>query len=252
MKTPVSRSAVVIKARAFVVIASAALSSACHKPQEPAPPPPAVQVTEVVQKDVSIYGEWTGSLDGFVNPEIHPQVHGYVLKKVYREGSYVREGDLLFEIDSRQTRAALSQAKGVMASGDATLAKARLDLARSTRLRSRAGEDGHGGPRDACLDGFPCCGFTRCFVRGAVSHVPFLRQPADRCDGNRHSHRHRWGRRDVRPPRRPVPEHRAAADPRADDLHRGRCRHHRAVGRDADRAADVGRPKHAVHAVDQR
>jgi membrane fusion protein (multidrug efflux system) len=90
-----------------------------------------------VQKDVPIYREWTGSLDGFVNAEIHPQVQGYVRKRVYREGTYVREGDLLFEIDSRQTRAALSQARGVLASGDATLAKARLDVARYTQLRSQ-------------------------------------------------------------------------------------------------------------------
>jgi membrane fusion protein (multidrug efflux system) len=123
--------------RTFIVLGSAVLSAACQKAQAPAPLPPAVQVTEVVQKDVPIYREWTGSLDGFVNAEIHPQVQGYVLKKVYREGSYVREGDLLFGIDSRQTKAALSQAKGVLASGDAALAKARLDLERYTRLRAQ-------------------------------------------------------------------------------------------------------------------
>jgi len=127
----------VINARAFIVVASAALSAACQKAQAPAPPPPAVQVTEVVQKDVPIYREWTGTLDGFVNAEIHPQVQGYVLKRVYREGSYVREGDLLFEIDSRQTKAALNQAKGTQASYDAALAKARLDVARYTQLRSQ-------------------------------------------------------------------------------------------------------------------
>ena len=126
-----------MNARTFIVLGSAVLSAACQKAQAPAPLPPAVQVTEVVQKDVPIYREWTGSLDGFVNAEIHPQVQGYVLKKVYREGSYVREGDLLFGIDSRQTKAALSQAKGVLASGDAALAKARLDLARYTRLRAQ-------------------------------------------------------------------------------------------------------------------
>ncbi len=123
-----------MNARTFIVLGSAVLSAACQKAQAPAPLPPAVQVTEVVQKDVPIYREWTGSLDGFVNAEIHPQVQGYVLKKVYREGSYVREGDLLFGIDSRQTKAALSQAKGVLASGDAALAKARLDVGGRPRL----------------------------------------------------------------------------------------------------------------------
>ncbi len=63
-----------INARAFIVLASATLTAACHKTQAPAPPPPGVQVTEVVQKDVPIYRAWTGSPDGFVNAEIHPQV----------------------------------------------------------------------------------------------------------------------------------------------------------------------------------
>ena len=49
----------------------------------------------VVQKDVPVFGEWIGTLDGFVNAEIRPQIEGYLLKMVYREGSVVRAGDTL-------------------------------------------------------------------------------------------------------------------------------------------------------------
>jgi membrane fusion protein (multidrug efflux system) len=93
-----------------------------------------VQVVDVVQKDVPIYQEWTGSLDGFVNAAIHPQVQGYVVKQVYREGSYVRAGDVLFEIDPRQFRALADQSRGNLGKSVAALEKARLDVARDRQL----------------------------------------------------------------------------------------------------------------------
>jgi RND family efflux transporter MFP subunit len=93
-----------------------------------------VQVTDVIQKDVPIHQQWTGSLDGFVNAEIHPQVQGYVVKQAYREGSYVREGDLLFEIDARQFRAASTQSKGNLDRLIAAQHKARLDVDRDRKL----------------------------------------------------------------------------------------------------------------------
>src|SRR5260370_19206125 len=123
-----------MKTRALVALASALLSADCQKAAAPAPPPPAVQVIDVVQKDVPIYQKWTGSLDGFVNAEIHPQVTGYVVKQVYREGSYVRAGDVLFEIDPRQFRALADQSRGNLGKSVAALEKARLDVARDRHL----------------------------------------------------------------------------------------------------------------------
>src|SRR5438876_2819049 len=73
----------------------------CAKKQAPPPPPPAVEVVTVIQKDVPITKEWIGSLEGFVNADIRPQVTGYVLSQVYKEGTFVRRGDVLFEIDPR-------------------------------------------------------------------------------------------------------------------------------------------------------
>src|SRR5215211_3963933 len=73
----------------------------------PAPPPPIVEVIQVEQKDMPVYGEWIGTLDGMVNAEIKAQVSGYLLKQYYTEGSFVRKGQLLFEIDPRPLQAAL-------------------------------------------------------------------------------------------------------------------------------------------------
>src|SRR5258708_2157211 len=122
------------KTRAIVTFALALLIGACRGAAAPEPPPPAVQVTDVVEKDVPIYQKWTGSLDGFVNAEIHPQVQGYVVKQVYREGTYVKAGDVLFEIDIRQFRALANQSKGNLDKSVAALNKARLDVARDKEL----------------------------------------------------------------------------------------------------------------------
>ncbi len=84
---------------------------ACEKKKTEAPAPPVVEVVTVDQKDVPIYKEWVGSLDGFVNAVIRAQVSGYLIKQNYREGDLVKKGQVLFEIDPRTFQAALDQAK---------------------------------------------------------------------------------------------------------------------------------------------
>src|SRR5467141_536554 len=117
------------------IVALLLAGAACHKvTAPPPPPPPAVQVTDVLQRDVPIYREWIGSLDGFVNTEIRPQVEGYVRKQVYREGTYVGQGELLFLIDPRNYKALADQAKSALDRNMATLAKARLDVKRDRQL----------------------------------------------------------------------------------------------------------------------
>jgi membrane fusion protein (multidrug efflux system) len=91
----------------------------------------------VVQKDVPIFQEWIGSLDGFVNAEIRPQIEGYVLKQEYKEGSLVHSGDTLFEIDPREFQAAYDQAKGNVSQYEATLANAKVTVARYTPLAAQ-------------------------------------------------------------------------------------------------------------------
>jgi membrane fusion protein (multidrug efflux system) len=102
---------------------------------------PEVQVVQVEQKDVPIYGEWIGTLDGFTNADVRAQVTGYIMKQGYQEGAFVKKGQLLFEIDPRPFQATLDQAKGQLAQATAMLANAQavqgrteLDVNRYTPL----------------------------------------------------------------------------------------------------------------------
>src|SRR5260370_32097773 len=95
------------------VILSIALAGAgCSQGTSAAnPAPAAVEVAEVQQKDVPIYGEWIGTLDGLVNADIKAQVSGYLLKQNYIEGSFIRKGQSLFDIDPRPFQASLDQSQ---------------------------------------------------------------------------------------------------------------------------------------------
>lgn len=100
----------------------------------PPAPPATVEVSNVVQQDTPIYSDWVAILDGYVNAQIQPHVTGYIIKQNYREGSVVRKGDVLFEIDPRPFKAALDQAKAQLAQSEAQLGKAKLDVERDTPL----------------------------------------------------------------------------------------------------------------------
>jgi RND family efflux transporter MFP subunit len=111
------------------------LFAGCQNPNAAAPPPPAdVEVATVVQKDVPIYGEWVATLDGYVNAQIQPQVTGYIIQQSYKEGSFVRKGQILFQIDPRPFQAVLDQAKAQLAQAQAQLGKTQLDVDRDTPL----------------------------------------------------------------------------------------------------------------------
>jgi RND family efflux transporter MFP subunit len=103
--------------------------------------PPDVEVVNVEQKDVPIFSEWIGTLDGLVNADVRAQVTGYLLRQSYQEGAFVKKGQLLFEIDPRPFQAALDQAQGQLAQATAALANAeavqgrtQLDVDRYTPL----------------------------------------------------------------------------------------------------------------------
>jgi len=120
------------------VLAVMAGTTACKKKEEaPPPPPPTVEVATVTQKDVPVYSEWIGTLEGYVNAEIRPQIEGYVLRQVYREGSVVDSGDTLFEIDPREFQAQYDQAAGSVSQYEATLANARTTVARYRPLAAQ-------------------------------------------------------------------------------------------------------------------
>ena len=111
---------------------SALLLTGCGEKKTAAPAAPAVEVADVVVKDVPIVREWVGTTDGLVNAKINAQVQGYLIKQNYKEGSFVKKGQVLFEIDPRPFQAALEQAKGELAKDEGILYtnKANLDKIR--------------------------------------------------------------------------------------------------------------------------
>src|SRR5262245_10627211 len=126
------RAGLVVVAHAAVLTAVTSCSSG--KAAAPAPAPATVEVAEVVQRDTPIYSEWVGILDGYVNAQIQPHVSGYIVRQDYKEGSIVKRGDVLFEIDPRPFQAALDQANAQLAQAEAQLGKASLDVERDTPL----------------------------------------------------------------------------------------------------------------------
>ena len=112
------------------------LLNACSSPKAspPAPTPPDVSVITVTPETVSLSSEWIGTLDGYVNAQIRPQVSGYLLRRRYQEGAPVRQGQVLFEIDPRPFEAVLSQAEARLAEAQAQLGKTERDLERDRPL----------------------------------------------------------------------------------------------------------------------
>lgn len=118
----------------LVGLAVVSLLLACTRAPQGAAPPPEVSVVPVTQKDVRIVSEWVTTLDGSVNADIRPKLEGYLLRQLYKEGQVVKPGQLLFEIDPRQFRAAVEQSKGALGQAEAQLAKTEKDVARFTPL----------------------------------------------------------------------------------------------------------------------
>ena len=112
-----------------------------HALGSPPPALPDVQVMQVQQEDVPVYGEWIGTLDGLVNADVRAQVTGYLQIQGYQEGAFVKKGELLFQIDPRPFQASLDQAQGQLAQAKAMLTNAQavqrrteLDVERYTPL----------------------------------------------------------------------------------------------------------------------
>jgi membrane fusion protein (multidrug efflux system) len=122
-------------------LAAAALSlCGCHKPS----PPPLTEVTvgTPLRQDVPSYSQWIGTTVGFIDAEIHSKVTGYLLSQDYQEGSLVKIGDLLFEVDPRPFQAVVDQAKAQLNVADAglTQAKADVDAAKAEIDRAEAAQ----------------------------------------------------------------------------------------------------------------
>ncbi|HEU4887426.1 MAG TPA: efflux RND transporter periplasmic adaptor subunit [Thermoanaerobaculia bacterium] len=121
------------------LLLTGALASGCRNSEaaKAPPPPPGVIVTTAIQRDEPVVHEWIGTAEGDVNAEIRPKVEGYLLRRAYVEGSYVRQGDVLFQIDPRQFQAQLRQAEANLAQAAAAVAKADRDVARFEPLAAQ-------------------------------------------------------------------------------------------------------------------
>jgi len=113
----------------IAVAMAATLAAACEKPAAVAPPPPEVYVTPVVQQDVPVYLDLVGQTQGFQDVDIRARVEGFLNTVNFREGSFVRKGDLLYQIDPKPLQATLAQANAELATARARLAKADNDPA---------------------------------------------------------------------------------------------------------------------------
>lgn len=115
----------------FALLFCAGCSSNAEKP---APPPPAVTFAPVIQKDVPISQEWVGTMAGNTDANIRPKVEGFLLSRIYDEGSYVEKGQVMFQLDKRQAQAAVDEAEGALARARAALGQAQIDVRRFTPL----------------------------------------------------------------------------------------------------------------------
>lgn len=148
-----------LKTMAVLSLALWAIGCSSGPPPKKEMPPMEVSVVEVTQRNVPVHGEWVGTMDGLVNAKIKAQVTGYLLRREYKEGTFVRKGQLLFELDPRTFEAAVSQAQGQLAQARGQLeaaysqrktAQAALSQANSQLLQAKAGlEQAQGGVMQA-------------------------------------------------------------------------------------------------------
>jgi len=117
----------------ILMILAVTLPLAC-RPKPPPPSPPQVQFVIVQPTNVPVSEEWIGTLAGFVDAQIRAQVTGYLQTQNYREGSAVKKGDLLFQIDPRPFVAAVEQSRARLAQDKAQAERSRLDVTRYTPL----------------------------------------------------------------------------------------------------------------------
>ena len=125
---------------AGVVLAVAA--AGCGNSRAVGPPPaPVVKVEPVVERDVPISAEWVGTLVGYIDARVRARVSGHLVTQNYTEGSLVKSGDLLFQVDPRPFQTAVDQADAKLRLAESQLsqAKAQVSASRAQVEQARAG-----------------------------------------------------------------------------------------------------------------
>ncbi|HXI57798.1 MAG TPA: efflux RND transporter periplasmic adaptor subunit [Polyangia bacterium] len=116
----------------------AAVSGCSETKAKVAPPPPTVVVAPVARRDVALYLEAVGGLDGYVNAEIRARVRGILLAQRYKDGATVKQGQLLFTIDRAEYQAALDSARAALARAQTGAAHNKAQLERRKDLTASA------------------------------------------------------------------------------------------------------------------
>ena len=123
----------------LLVAAFAAFSAGCKEaPKTTARPPEPVKVIPVVQKDVPIYSDWVGTTVGYVTAQIRARVSGYLISQNYKEGTVVKAGALLFQIDPRQYQNSVNQSKAQLRTAESQLDQAKATVATAEADVTRA------------------------------------------------------------------------------------------------------------------
>jgi membrane fusion protein (multidrug efflux system) len=123
------------KALLALAVTPVFLAAACKEKAPPPPPqPPEVYVVDVVQKDVPVYLELVGQTEGAEDIDVRARVEGFLQSVNFEEGTFVRKGDLLYQIDRAPFEATLAAKKGELGQAEAALAKATNDVERYTPL----------------------------------------------------------------------------------------------------------------------
>lgn len=127
------------RTRPLILIAVAAIGFGigCRKAAPPATVPPEVYVTNVIQEDVPEYLDLAGQTQGFQDVDIRARVEGFLDSVNFREGSFVRKGDLLYQIDPKPFEAALAGVKADLDTARALLDRTTNDVARYTPLAAQ-------------------------------------------------------------------------------------------------------------------
>jgi membrane fusion protein (multidrug efflux system) len=123
----------------FAAIASATswLAACAPSAPPPPPPPPEVGVIEIQPASVPLVRDLVGRLSPYRTADVRARVSGILLKRVYTEGSDVKEGDVLFEIDPAPLKAELASAQAALAQARASAVNAKATAARARELIGR-------------------------------------------------------------------------------------------------------------------
>jgi RND family efflux transporter MFP subunit len=119
---------------AFAVMAGTAFPACKPKTLPQAPPPPAVTVSQPLQRQVTRWEQYSGSLSSPQTVTVNARVSGLIQAAPFQEGAIVHEGDLLFKIDPRPFQADLDNKQAAVAQAKATTNKTKADFERSVLL----------------------------------------------------------------------------------------------------------------------